>query len=171
MIGLGIKEPAVQDTIATFKDLFAAANNSRYFVHIHPDSQPEDLKSWLREEGLTAHRCWITFIHGGNLPPASGSDLEVRQIGSEYGEDFGNIVATGFDFKAPTVPALAALTDRLKWNIFMGFVDGQPAATGALFVDKGVGWCDFGATSSNFRKRGGQRAMLHAGSKSPRSRL
>ncbi|MEE8352398.1 MAG: hypothetical protein V3R37_09455 [Rhodospirillales bacterium] len=160
VIGLGVQEPARRDTITTFKQLFAEADIGRYFVHIHPDCQPEELKAWLSEEGLTRHRRWMTFVHNGALPPESGSDLEVRRIGPEYGEDFGKIVAACFDFGDAAIPALARLTERPKWSIFMGFADGQPAATGALFVDKGVGWCDMGATSRDFRSRGGQRAAL-----------
>ncbi|MBT3305987.1 MAG: hypothetical protein HN377_05830 [Alphaproteobacteria bacterium] len=162
VIGLGAREPGTRETIATFKRMFADANIGRYFVHVHPDSQPAELKTWLAEEGLTPHRRWMTFIHNGSDVPDSGSDLEVRQIGPDHGEDFGKIVAAGFDFAAPTIPALARLADRPKWSIFMGFADGQPAAVGALFVDRGVGWCDFGATSKDFRRRGGQRAMLAA---------
>ena len=64
--------------------------------------------------------------------------------------------------KEPSIPALARLTERPDWHIFMGFADGEPAATGALFVNEGVGWCDFGATSPDFRRMGGQRAMLAA---------
>jgi GNAT superfamily N-acetyltransferase len=162
VIGLGVREPATRGTISLFKDVFAASEIGRYFVHLHCDSQPAELKAWLQEDGHVAHRRWMTFVHGGSVPESSGSDLEVRQIGPEHGEDFGKIVAASFDFGDATVPALALLTDRPKWSIFMGFADGEPAAAGALFVDKGVGWCDLGATSAKFRKRGGQRAMLKA---------
>jgi hypothetical protein len=162
VIGLGVKEPATRDTIVTFKRLFKAADIGRYFVHLHPASQPQELKTWLAEEGLKPHRRWMSFAHNGILPEESGSDLEVRQVGPEHGDDFGKIVAASFDFTASAIPALAKLTDRPKWSIFMGFADGQPAATGALFIDNGVGWCDLGATSRDFRSRGGQRVMLHA---------
>ncbi|MBC8338445.1 MAG: hypothetical protein H8E39_07120 [Alphaproteobacteria bacterium] len=162
VIGLGAREAAERGTIAAFKKLFSDAGIGRYFVHVHPDSRPQDLKTWLSEEGLTAHRRWMTFIHNGALPEETGSDLEVRRIGPEHGEDFGKIVAAAFDFGDATIPALARLAGRPKWTVYMGFADGQPAATGALFMDRGVGWCDFGATSPDFRRRGGQRAMLKA---------
>ena len=49
VIGLGVKEPATRDTIVTFKRLFKAADIGRYFVHLHPASQPQELKTWLAE--------------------------------------------------------------------------------------------------------------------------
>ncbi len=162
VIGLGVNEPATVETIRAFKDIFADTGAERYFVHVHGDSQPPELKALLQEEGLKPHRRWMTFVQNGEAPPPSGSDLEVRLIGAEHGEDFGRIVAAGFDFGEATIPALARLPERPKWSVFMGFADGQPAAAGALFVDGGVGWCDFAATSKDFRRRGGQRAMLGA---------
>ena len=110
----------------------------------------------------------MKFVHKGGLVPEPGSDLEVRLVDGEFGDAFGRIVATGFDMGEASIPALARLTERPKWRIFMGFADGQPAAAGALFVDQGIGWCDFGATSSKFRRRGGQRAMLAARIKAAR---
>jgi len=162
VIGLGVKAAATVDTIRAFKTIFAETGTERYFVHVHPDSQPPNLKTLLQGEGLKAHRRWMTFVQNGDAPPASGSDLEVRQIGPEHGEDFGRIVAACFGFADASVAALARLPERPNWSIYMGFAEGQPAAAGALFVAGGVGWCDFGATSKDFRRRGGQRAMLGA---------
>jgi len=160
VIGLGVNAPATTETIRAFKNIFAAAGSERYFVHVHGDSHPSNLKTLLEDAGLNAHRRWMTFVQNGKAPPPSGSDLEVRRIDSEHGEDFGRIVADSFDFAEPTVAALARLAERPGWSIYMGFADGQPAAAGALFVHEGTAWCDFGATSKDFRRRGGQRAML-----------
>ncbi|MBT3992267.1 MAG: hypothetical protein HON14_08945 [Rhodospirillaceae bacterium] len=168
VIGLGVSAPAQRDTISRFCRDFAAADIGRYFVHITDDAEPAELKSWLAEENFVAQRCWMKFVHKGGLAPSSGSDLDVRLIDGEHGEAFGQIVAASFDMGEASIPVLAKLPDREKWQIYMGFVAGEPAAAGALFVDQGVGWCDFGATSSKFRRLGGQRAMLEARIKAAR---
>ncbi len=168
VIGLGVDAPAKRQTIVQFKQAFHDAGIARYFVHIVDAAKPEDLKTWLAEENLVAQRRWMKFVHRGGLAPDSGSDLEVRLIDGKFGDAFGQIVAAGFDMGEASIPALAKLTERPKWRVFMGFADGEPAAVGALFVDQGVGWCDFGATSSKFRRRGGQRAMLAARIKTAR---
>jgi len=162
VIGLGVGAPAQRDTIVHFKQVFSDARIDRYFVHIMDDARPNDLKAWLEQENLVPQRRWMKFVHRGGLAPDPDSDLDVRRVDREHGDAFGQIVAASFDMGAASVPALARLTERPKWHIFMGFADGEPAAAGALFIDQGVGWCDFGATSSKFRRRGGQRAMLAA---------
>ncbi|MBL6959314.1 MAG: hypothetical protein ISR52_10060 [Rhodospirillales bacterium] len=168
VIGLGVLAPARRETISRFRQDFEKTGIDRYFVHIVDEAQPQELKSWLAAENLVPQRRWMKFIHKGGLSPESGSDLEVRLVDGAYGEAFGRIVAASFDMKEAAIPALAKLTERPKWHIYMGFAEGQPAAAGALFVDQGVGWCDFGATSSKFRRRGGQRAMLEARIKAAR---
>ena len=168
VIGLGVAAPAKRETISQFKHAYSDDGIGRYFVHIVDDAQPSELKSWLVEENLVPQRRWMKFVHKGGLAPAFGSDLEVRLIDGEFGDAFGRIVAAGFDMRDASIAALARLAARPKWQVFMGFSDGEPAATGALFVDQGVGWCDFGATSQKFRRRGGQRAMLAARIKAAR---
>ena len=162
VIGLGVSAPANRETITHFKQAFEAADIRRYFVHVVDDVQPAELRDWLAAENLVPQRRWMKFVHQGGLAPESGSDLEVRRIDGEFGEAFGQIVAASFDMGEASIPALAKLTERENWYIYMGFADGEPAAMGALFVDQGVGWCDFGATSQKFRRSGGQRAMLAA---------
>lgn len=104
----------------------------------------------------------MTFIHDGHPPPKPDTDLDVRVIGAAHGNAFGKTVAAAFGFSDAMIPALARLAERPKWKIIMGFADGVPAAARTLFIDDGVGWCDFGATSPAFRRHGGQRAMLAA---------
>jgi len=162
VIGLGVEAPAKRETIAHIAALYRDNEIARPFIHIVDDAKPPELESWLKGEGLVKQRRWMKFVRGNGPVPASGTTMDVQKIDATHCEDFGRIVAAAFDFGEATIPALARLTERPKWHIYMGFVDGQPAAAGALFVDQGVGWCDFGATSPDFRRMGGQRAMLEA---------
>jgi GNAT superfamily N-acetyltransferase len=162
VIGLGVAAPARCETVARFVRNYRAAGIARYFVHVTEDARPAELRSWLAEEGLVPQRRWMKFVHGGAPPPQACCDLEVRRVDGTHGEALGRIVAAGFDMGAASVPALARLTERPKWQVFMAFAGGEPAATGALFVDNGVGWCDFGVTAPPFRRRGAQRALLAA---------
>jgi GNAT superfamily N-acetyltransferase len=162
VVGLGGAAPARCETVARFARDYRAAGITRYFVHVTDDARPDDLRAWLAAEGLVPQRRWMKFVHGGAPVPEPRCDLEVRRVDGKNGEAFGRIVAAGFDMGAASVPALARLTERPKWRVFMAFVDGAPAATGALFVDGGVGWCDFGVTTPSFRRCGAQRALLAA---------
>ena len=162
VIGLGVAASARRETVARFVRDYRAAGIARYFVHVTDDARPAELRAWLAEEGLVPQRRWMKFVHGGGPVPEPRCNLEVRHVDRTHGEAFGRIVAAGFDMGDASIPALARLTERPKWWVFMAFAGGEPAATGALFVDGGVGWCDFGVTAPPFRRRGGQRALLAA---------
>jgi GNAT superfamily N-acetyltransferase len=162
VIGLGVAAPARRETVARFVRDYQAAGIARCFVHVTGDARPLELRAWLAEEGLVPQRRWMKFAHGGGLAPEPRCDLEVRHVDGRHGEAFGRIVAAGFDMGAASIPALARLTERDKWHVFMAFAGGEPAATGVLFVDGGTGWCDFGVTAPKFRRRGAQRALLAA---------
>ncbi|MGE0651936.1 MAG: GNAT family N-acetyltransferase [Alphaproteobacteria bacterium] len=162
VIGLGVAAPARREAVARFVRDYRGAGIDRYFVHITEDARPAELRAWLAKEGLVRQRRWMKFVHGGDPVPEPRCDLEVRRVDGTHGEAFGRIVAAGFDMGDASVPALGRLTERSKWQVFMAFAGGEPAATGALFVDGGVGWCDFGVTAPPFRRRGAQRALLAA---------
>jgi GNAT superfamily N-acetyltransferase len=74
--------------------------------------------------------------------------------------DFAAIVGDAFDFGRAFRPALAALPGAEDWQVYMSFDGDTPAGTGALFTRGGIGYLDFGATRPDFRRRGGQTAVL-----------
>jgi GNAT superfamily N-acetyltransferase len=86
--------------------------------------------------------------------------LDIRPIGREYGEQFAHIACNAFDLGEGAIEWLAELPGRPNWHVFMSFVDDQPAGTGALFVEDGMAWFDFGTTAPEFRQRGSQAALL-----------
>jgi GNAT superfamily N-acetyltransferase len=162
VIGLGVTAPARRETVARFVRDYRAAGIARYFVHVTDDARPAELRTWLAEEGLVPQRRWMKFAHGGGSVPEPRCDLEVRRVEGRHGAAFGCIAAAGFDMGEASIPALARLTERVQWHVFMAFAGDEPAATGALFIDGGVGWCDFGVTAPPYRRRGAQRALLAA---------
>lgn len=159
-IGLGVEAAASRQAPAALKAHYAAAGIGRYFVHVHPEAEPPELRSWLEAEGFTAYRRWAKFARSREAPPTPASDLRVERIGPEHGDDFGRIVAGGFDLTEATGAALAPLADRPGWHLYMAFAGDAPAGTGALYVQEDAGWLDFGATDPAHRRRGSQRALL-----------
>lgn len=159
-IGLGVEAPASREAPAALKAHYAAAGVGRYFVHVHPEAEPPELRNWLEAEGFTAYRRWAKFVRGREAPPAPESDLRVEPIGPKHAQDFGWIVAGGFDLTAAAGEAVAALVGRRGWHLYMTFAGDAPAGTGALYVHEDAGWLDFGATDPAHRRRGSQRALL-----------
>ena len=59
-------------------------------------------------------------------------------------------------------PLLAGLGGDERWDLFVSYDGDEPAGAGALMVDDGVGWIEWGATSPAFRCRGSQGAIMAA---------
>lgn len=161
-IGLGLEGAEVPDTVERIVSAYRDAGIDRYFVHVHPDAQPDTLRDWLTGAGLEKARGWMKFKRGREpLPPARETSLTIRRAEPQDAPAFGRIVADAFDLGAELAPWVACLVQAEGWHIYMSFEDGEPAGTGGLFVRDGVGYCDWGATAPAFRQRGSQSALLH----------
>jgi GNAT superfamily N-acetyltransferase len=103
----------------------------------------------------------MKFVRGPAVANSVSTDLSVSQIGADHAGSFAAIVGDAFDFGATFQPAIAALTNDENWRLYMGFDNGTPACTGGLYMKDGIGYLDFGATHPDFRRRGGQTAILN----------
>ena len=102
----------------------------------------------------------MKFARPCDAAPPAASDLEIRVIGHELGEEFGRVVAAGFGLPAAVAPWVAALAGRAKWVCVMAFADTSPVAAGAVYVDGEYAWLGFGATLESHRRHGAQTALI-----------
>lgn len=160
VIGLGIGAPAERDDAGHIGEIYRRAGVGRYFLHLHPDAQPPELRDWLAREGLVRARGWMKFERDVSPPPEVDTALRVERVGPRHAADFGRIVAAGFEFGEPAAEAVAALNGRDGWHQFMSFAGDEPAGTGILFIHEGYGWLDMGATLPEYRGRRSQQAIL-----------
>lgn len=159
-IGLGLGEPATREAVDGIVAMYRDAGVSRYFIQRHPESGPPEMVDWMQEAGLEKARGWQKFEREpepARIPP---TNLTIRRIGPEHGTAFARIVCDAFDLGDAAVPWIAAVAGRERWRLFMSFDGDEPAGTGALFIDNGCAWTDFGATAPGFRQRGSQAALL-----------
>lgn len=159
-IGLGVAAPADRNTVAAIVDRFAAAGVPRYFIHVHPEAAPSELRAWLLARGLDRARGWMKFSRGRESPPAVSSAIEVREAGADDMPAFARIAAAAFDLGQVLEPWLVHLDRAPGLRVYVGVLDGQVVATGGLYVRDGIGWLDFGATTPSCRGRGAQTALL-----------
>jgi len=159
-IGLGVAAPADRNTVAAIVDRYAAAGVSRYFVHVHPEAAPSELRAWLLERGLEPARGWMKFSRGREAPPAVSSAIEVREARADDMPAFASVAAAAFDLGSALEPWLVHLDRAPGLRLYVGVLDGQVVATGGLYVRDGIGWLDFGATTPSCRGRGAQSALL-----------
>jgi len=161
-LGLGLAAQASQEEVETIVSTYHENGVSGYFVQLHPDAGPADLREWLKRKGLKPDRGWQKFSRDPVKVDDRQTDLTVREIGIELGSAFGEIICNGFDLGDKAIPWLAKLAGRKDWHIFMSFDGDKPAGVGALFAHKGFAWTDYGATAPEFRRRGSQGAVMAA---------
>jgi GNAT superfamily N-acetyltransferase len=159
-IGLGLDQPATAETVRRIAEHYRTAGVARYFVQITPAAAPPALRDLLSAAGLEKARGWMKFTRGTAPPPTAACDLVVRKIGPEQAADFARIAVAGFDLPEAAHPIIAGLFHRPGWHLYMSFAGDVPAGTGALLVRDGVAHLDWGVTRPEFRRRGGQSAVL-----------
>lgn len=159
-IGLGMGSPATPEQVAEIRRIYAAAGVARYFVHANGTAEPRPISTLLEQAGLVRDRAWMKFARGPAPAEEPVTGLEIREIGREHAFEFGRIAADAFGLPENARSAVAGLTGRPGWHVFMSFEGEEPVGTGSLFVGNGVGWVDWGATRAAFRRRGSQSALL-----------
>jgi GNAT superfamily N-acetyltransferase len=162
VLAAGLGEAVTREQVRQLVGRYREAGVVRYFVQVHPQAQPASVRDWLLAEGLEKARGWQKFQRSASLATPVRSSLQCRRIGGAQGEAFARILCDAFDLGDEARPWFALLPDCPRWHAFMSFDGDEPAGTGALFVDSGLGWLDFGATAPAFRQCGSQSALMAA---------
>jgi GNAT superfamily N-acetyltransferase len=108
----------------------------------------------LGQRGFEPGRTWMKFQRDAAPAPVVESDVRIEEttdkglVGALVGNDPGS--------------PMAAMVGAPGWRCFVGWADGEPAATGALYVDGTAAWIGVGFTHPDFRRRGAQSALLAA---------
>lgn len=160
-VGLGVGRPGDRETVDKIVGRYADEGVERFFLHLDPGAAPDDLPVWLGSAGLEPYcRAWAKFRRGTEPAPDADTDLEVTEIGADNAADFGRIAAAGFGLDAAWIPVLAGLVGREGWHVYMSFDGETPAGCGAMRIHEGLAWFDWAATLPEFRRWGGQGAVL-----------
>jgi len=117
-IGLGLSGPEDPETIHRIVALYRDAGVARYFIHVHPDAQPPEIRDWLLEAGLEKARGWMKFTRGRDAPPPADTDLTVRPAETADGPaflDFRDQDAKGL-FETNLANAVQWLVSQQKKN-------------------------------------------------------
>ncbi len=100
---------------------------------------------------------------GGSAALPEPTGVEVRVCAGAERELWGHVAARGFSDEAEPGPAQeefgSIMATRGDAILVLGWADGQPAGTGTLVVDDGVGWLSGDSTLPQFRRRGIQQAI------------
>jgi GNAT superfamily N-acetyltransferase len=159
IVGLGVDEPATEAVLDAA--LEAIGDDVTCYVAVAPEARPAELAAWLRDRGLEPGWGWMSFRRGLERVPTRSTSLRLVRVGDAEAQDFGRIVATGYDLPE----AVATLTARawtVGWDCWLALDGDEPAAVAGLFAAEGVGYLGFAATLAEHRGKGGQNALLAA---------
>jgi len=162
-LGLGTRSEVRRESIEEIDALYLQRGVGRYFLHVYPETLA-DGPAVFEGTRLVPARGWMKFQRAAEAPLVRETELEIRRVESvaEGGADFGRIVAGAFGMTAAAGPLLAGLVHDPRWHVFVSYEGDQAAGAGALMIDSGVGWLEWGATDPAFRRRGSQGAIMRA---------
>lgn len=162
VLDLGSRRAPSLEQLREIRRLYDDAGIERFFLHIVPERKRVDTDALLAEAGYTKYRGWMKFVRGAGDVRNAKSDLQVRQVGPDHGADFASIVVPAFDMHSVSLPVVALLTNVENKVVYMSFDGERPAGTGGIYFDGNTAALDWGATHPDFRRRGGQSAVLEA---------
>jgi GNAT superfamily N-acetyltransferase len=159
--GLGLHAPATEEHLDSIEEFFRA-HRAHFAVAVAPHAEPPELTGMLAERGYTSGYAWTKFTRPVDEPTNTMTDLRIELVGADRGADFAGVVRDGYELPAEIDASLAALPGAEGYSCFVAYADEQPAAAAALFVHGDAGWLSFAATRPEFRRHGGQTALLEA---------
>jgi GNAT superfamily N-acetyltransferase len=164
LIGLGLRTPPSDATLAEAISAIEQTGSPRCFVPVAPTSAAEGLSSRLERLGLRQYNNWVrlsrSLDHLPGPPDSPAPSLDVRRIGPTHAEVFGNLVATAFDYPPPLAPIASQTIGRPHWQHYLAFEGDTPIASAAMYVAASAAWFGFAATDAAYRKRGAQQALI-----------
>ncbi|HEU4905448.1 MAG TPA: hypothetical protein VFT19_04945 [Solirubrobacterales bacterium] len=133
-----------------------------YYVPLYPgDPGAADAETWLRQEGFGKGYGWMKFVRDAappEMPERPGVD--VVELGAGEGEDFGAIVAAGFELPEWGAALFSELPGRPGWRCYVAEVEGAAQGAAAMRIDDGVAEFGAAATLEGARGRGCQTELL-----------
>ena len=161
VLGIGSEYRPTPDVLSSIRKTYASAGVGRFFLHVIPEQLGDDYETLLTDAGYVKYRGWMKFVRGNAPAEVLDCDFAIRRIGPAHAAAFASIAGNAFDFHPGFHPAIAALVNDENWQLYVGFDGTTPACTGGLYMKDGVGYLDFGATHPDFRRHGGQAAILN----------
>lgn len=159
--GLGVFAPARAEEVEAASSAFEAAGVTDWVVHFAEGAEEFELA--CAPSSLTLHpRTWAKFARDSAPAAPATTTLEVRAVGAEEADRFGETVAEAFGMPQIVGDWLSALPGREGWTCFVAFDGKAPVGGGAVFIDGANAWLGLGGALAAHRGRGAQPAMLAA---------
>jgi len=158
-LGLGVRRPATEAMVDELVQLYGR-RQLPFGITVSPVAQPAQLSDWLLEQGLLPSFNLAKVIRGTEPPPHIETELRIEPVTEANAAHFGHVIAASFgmpDWIVPLFESIATLPNVYSYCAYAGDV---PAAAGSLYVSDGIGALFNGGTLPEYRRRGGQGAIM-----------
>ena len=163
VIGLGERKPATDETIAKIIDRYRQLGAQQFIVHAGAYALPTRLGRKLQLHVLTPYRrSWVKLIRPAVSASKPETYMVVREARLADAATVASVVGPAFDLTQGEAEIIAHLIERPRWRVFVAELDGEVAGVGGMFIDGNMAYLAFAATRPEYRRRGGQRVLLHA---------
>lgn len=163
-LGLGLDVPATEADLDTILGHARETGCREFWVQITPIAAPVKLPEWLSAKGfaLAPRRAWSKMLRGTEPPEAPRTSLQVRPARPGDAEALADAIRQAFEMPAAFIPWIAALPQRPHWHAFVAADGDRVVGGGFLHAASDVGWVGMAGVLPQWRRRGGQQALLSA---------
>ena len=162
LLAAGLDAPLDGQTITSAIERFRAAGVHNFGVPLSPEAAQPAAIELLARAGLVARDAWTKMYRPATDLPDSVPDVLVTVARSEQAAIVARITCAAFGMPPFLEPWIAALVGRDGWRHYLAWFDGEPLASGALYVRGEVGWLGVAGTLQSARRRGAQGALMAA---------
>ncbi len=161
VIGLGLFQTATEQMVDIIISKYKDAGINRFFIQIHPEAAPAQLKDWFEKRNIHHYNNWVKHYRSAENPPAVETDLEIREVStSQEAQRFGDIITDSFEWPGEMSSWFTNLVGRKCWKTYLAFEAGDPVAAASLYIKDDCGWLSFASTLPNWRGKGAQTALI-----------
>jgi hypothetical protein len=159
--GLGLGGSVDRGVLREIASLYGEAGVNRYGVAISPQAQPAaEIPAMLAEHGIVPVNRAAKMYRLSPEPAEVSTDLRVELLGRDHAEAFALVIDEVFENPDFLHPMFESLVGRPGWRCYGAFDGEKLVATGFVYLRDGIAWLGAGATLPDYRRRGGQGAIM-----------
>jgi hypothetical protein len=159
-LGVGIRTEPSRDLITSITDRYKASGLKNYGFQVCPAALDNGLLDFFTSCDLHRRDNWVKVYRDNSPDKSSSTDLRIERVTREQADIFGKVAHTGFGQPYSLAPLMSSTVGAPGWIHYLAWDGETPAGVGALRVQDDIGWLGVGAVLPEFRRRGGQGALM-----------
>ena len=159
-IGIGLRTRPSRDLIESITDRYKVSGIKNYGFQVSPVAINDELMDSFTRCDLHRRDNWVKVYRDNSTEKSSSTDLRIERVSASQRDIFGTVAQRGFGVPETLAPLMSAAVGAPGWIHYLAWDGDKPAGVGALRVQDDIGWLGIGAVLPEFRRRGGQGALM-----------